>query len=50
MSLDTLKDLSIVIRDFTCPMDNTIKDHKARRIVTEDEEAESDEQKQKEKV
>ena len=47
LSLDTLKDLSIVSRDFPCPMDDRIKDHRARRIITEDEEAECDEQEQK---
>ena len=40
LSLDTLKDLSIVPRDFPCPMDERIKDHKARRIVAEEDEDE----------
>ena len=35
LSLDTLKDLSIVSRDFPCPQDDRIKDHKARRRETE---------------
>ena len=48
LSLDTLKDLSIVSRDFPCPMDDRIKDHKARRIVTEEEEDEWPEQKLRE--
>ena len=47
LSLDTLKDLSIVSRDFPCPMDDRIKDHRARRIITEDEETEWHEQEQK---
>ena len=48
LSLDTLKDLSIVSRDFPSTMDDRIKDHKARRIITEEEENEWHEQEQKE--
>ena len=48
LSLDTLKDLSIVSKDFPCPMDDRIKDHKTRRIITDEEENEWPEQKQKE--
>ena len=48
LSLDTLKDLSIVSRDFPRPMDDRIKDHIARRIITEEEEDEWPEQKLRE--
>merc|ERR1712082_479914 len=35
LSLDTLKDLSIVSSDFPCPMDRSIRDHKGRRVEEE---------------
>ena len=38
LCLDTLKDLSIVSQDFPCPMDDRKRDHKTRRIVTDNEE------------
>ena len=48
LSLDTLKDLSIVPSNFPCPMDETIRDHKVRRIVDEEDEDEWPEQKLRE--
>ena len=35
LSLDTLIDLSIVPRDFPCPKDRSIRDHKVGRIEEE---------------
>ena len=49
VSLDTLKDLSIVSQNFPCPMDSTIRDHKAMRVVAEEQEDESYEQNEEEK-
>ena len=49
LSLDTLKELSIVSQNFPCPMDSTIRDHKAMRVVAEEQEDESDEQNEEEK-
>ena len=48
LCLDTLKDLSIVPSNFPCPMDETIRDHKVRRIVDEEDEDEWPEQKLRE--
>ena len=48
LSLDTLKDLSIVPSNFPCPMDESIRDHKVRRVVDEEEEDDWPEQKLRE--
>ena len=46
--MDTLKDLSVVPSNFPCPMDESIRDHKVRRVVDEEEEDDSPEQKLRE--
>ena len=42
LCLDTLKDLSIVPKDFPCPMDSSMRDNRIMRVVTEEEEEEND--------
>ena len=40
LCLDTLKDLSIVSQNFSTPMDQSKRDYRARRVVTDYEEEE----------
>ena len=46
LCLDTLKDLSIVPKDFPCPMDSSMRDNRIMRVVTEEEEEENDQNNQ----